>query len=71
MSKSIYIQAKSANRFDVYDNRSGTILGEITRDQHGHHSFYPESTQLIGEIVEINDDILTEVNRLNETELFI
>jgi hypothetical protein len=67
MSKLIHLQVKSATRFDVYNNRDGSILGEIVRNEHGVYQYYPEAaTTVIGEVVDqYNQAILTEINHLN------
>jgi hypothetical protein len=66
MNKLIHVQVKNANRFDVYDNRNGSVLGEIVRDTYGVFNYHPESSQqVIGEVTELEGAILTEVSRLN------
>jgi len=71
MNKLIHIQTKTGSRFDVYDNRNGSVLGEIVRNDQGFYSYHPESTQrVIGEVVEdVDGAILSEVDRLNAAVL--
>lgn len=63
-NKTVHVQSKTYNSFDVYNNTTGIILGEIIKDDTDTlYTFVPETED--GLEVELWDSIMLEVDRIN------
>jgi len=63
-NKTVHVQSKTYNSFDVYNNTTGVILGEIVKDGTDNlYTFIPEVKDNLE--VELWDSIMFEVDKIN------